>query len=278
MAPGPALDAERRRPRGLPDQRRLSTQLTDSTALYGAVSRAFHTLCGATRFIEAPLLDGLGGLSTDPDIRPTTLLAYELGARGRYFGKLDLNANLFWNEYDDVYTFQPRFGPPGLVKFELMNNAQAAIYGAELEAKVALTKSLSLLGSYAYQQLAWDSVGGIWQKDAMSPPQHQFMVGARYNPAADLHLPLAGLHLSSHLYYVDGVQAPNPEFPFVARDIAPYYRLDLLAEYEFWKKQASVAVGVKNLLDDHHPEGATLFLNSAEVPRMVWAELRIRIK
>jgi outer membrane receptor protein involved in Fe transport len=155
--------------------------------------------------------------------------------------------------------------------FELVNNTHAAIYGAELEAKYALTKSLTLLGNYAYQQLEWDSIGGIWQKDAISPPHHQFMVGARYSPIADLHL-------SSHLYFVDGVQAPNPELPFVARDIAPYFRLDVLAEYEFWKKQASVAVGVKNLTDDEHGEGTTLFLNEADVPRVIWAELRIRVK
>jgi hypothetical protein len=112
--------------------------------------------------------------------------------------------------------------------------------------------------------------GGIWQKDAMSPPQNKFMVGARYDP-------IANLHLSSHLYFVDAVQAPNPSFPFLARDIDQYFRLDLQAEYEFWNKRASIAVGVRNLLDDNHPEGTSLFINNAEVPRMIYAELRVRL-
>jgi hypothetical protein len=55
-------------------------------------------------------------------------------------------------------------------------------------------------------------------------------------------------------------------------------RLDLNAEYEFWNDEASLAVGVRNLLDPHHYEGGTLFLNDAEVPRMIYAEFRLHIK
>jgi iron complex outermembrane recepter protein len=248
----------------------LANQITPNTALYGAVSRAYHSIAGTARFLRAPLLDGLAGFSGDPNLAPQHSITYELGARGHYFGKLDVNANLFWQNIDDVYTFQPRLGPPGLMHFELENNTRAGIYGAELDAKYALSKSLSLLGNYTYEQLAWSGGAGIWQKDAMSPPHHKFMLGARYDPIADLHL-------SSHLYFVDSVEAPNPSFPFVSRDIDRYFRLDLRAEYEFWNKQASLSVGVRNLLDDHHPEGTTLFLNNAEVPRMIYAELRIRI-
>lgn len=97
------------------------------------------------------------------------------------------------------------------------------------------------------------------------------MLGARYSVNDDLRL-------SSHLYYVDAVQAPNPSNPFSPRHIDPYFRLDLRAEYEFWDDRASVAVGVRNLLDSGHYEGSTLFLNDAEVPRTVFAELRFQIK
>jgi outer membrane receptor protein involved in Fe transport len=60
--------------------------------------------------------------------------------------------------------------------------------------------------------------------------------------------------------------------------IDPYFRHDLRAEYEFWKKQASVAVGVSNLIDPGHYEGGTSYFNNAEVPRMVYAEFRMTIK
>jgi len=57
-----------------------------------------------------------------------------------------------------------------------------------------------------------------------------------------------------------------------------YCRLDLRAEYEFWKKRAAFAVGVSNLIDPQHYEGTTGFMNNAEVPRMVYAEFRVNFK
>ena len=151
------------------------------------------------------------------------------------------------------------------------NRASASLYGAELEARYAVSKSLTLLGNYTYQQFDWDSIARVNEKEIMSPPRHKFMVGARYSPIKDLHL-------SSHLYYVDAVTAPNPANPFIPRDIDPYFRLDLLAEYEFWDNRAAISVGVKNLLDSNHYEGGTLFLNDAEVPRMIYAQLRLSFK
>jgi iron complex outermembrane recepter protein len=248
----------------------LAHQVADNTALYGAVSRAYHSIPEAARFLNIRLLDGLAGFSAAPGLTSETSMSYELGARGRYFGGLDLTGNFFWQDFEDVYSFLPRLGPPGLFHLHDENGARAGIYGTELDAKYPLTKSVTLLGNYTYEQLAWNGGAGIWQKDAMSPPHHKFMLGARYDPIADLHL-------SSFLYFVDSVEAPNPPFPLVSRDIDRYFRLDLRAEYEFWDKRASLAVGVRNLLDDHHPEGTTLFLNNAEVPRMIYAELRIRI-
>ncbi len=97
------------------------------------------------------------------------------------------------------------------------------------------------------------------------------MLGARYSPTDDLHL-------SAHLYYVDAVTAPNSTNPFLHRHIDPYFRLDLRAEIEFWQDRAALAFGVRNLLDGHHHEGGTLFLNDAEVPRMIFAELRVTLK
>jgi hypothetical protein len=96
-------------------------------------------------------------------------------------------------------------------------------------------------------------------------------VGARYAVNDDLNL-------SGHLYYVDAAKAPNPANPFVPSRIDPSLRLDLRAEYAFQDDGGSIAVGVANLLDSGHFEGSTLFLNDAEVPRMVYAELRLRVR
>ena len=128
------------------------------------------------------------------------------------------------------------------------------------------------MGHYTYQHLAWGpSFGLATFEDIITPPKHKFMLGARYSPTEDLHL-------SSHLYYVDSVMAPNPTCPLFPRHVEPYFRLDLRAECELWNDSTSIAVGVSNLLDPSHYEGGTMFFNSGEVPRMVYAEIRAVIQ
>ncbi len=249
----------------------LSYRLDDNTAFFGAVSRAFQMSPAAGRHGDMEILGGLGWLRSYLDLDSQTLIAYEFGCRGRYFDRLEINLNLFWNEYSDVITFTPCLGPPRLVRIDYDNNGSATVYGAELDAKYAATKQLTLLGNYTYQQLEWDSTVSFHQTDTIRPPKHKFMLGARYNPFDDLHL-------SSHLYWVDAVRSAYTDFPLVSRGIDPYFRLDLLAEYEFWDERASLSVGVRNLLDSHHLEGTSLFVNKAEVPRMIFAELRVTLK
>lgn len=246
----------------------LSYDLTENQSVYGAVSRAFQMPAVGMRFLDVPMLDGLGRVTSNPEEEPQILMAYELGYRGRFFEKLDTSLNLYFNSYDDVSVLTPGLGPPGLVHYYEDSTARASSYGVEWEARYAVTRQLTLLGNYTYEQLNWSASAPFVNKDLMTPPKHKFMLGARYDPVEDLHL-------SSHLYYVDAVQAPNSIIPFFPRHVPPYFRLDLRAEYEFWKKKASVAVGVRNLIDPHHYEGGTLFLNNTEVPRTVYAELRV---
>jgi iron complex outermembrane receptor protein len=249
----------------------LSYELAAHSMVYGAVSRAFQMPPAALRFLDIPLLNGLARAKGHRGVEAEPLIAYELGYRGRYFDRLDTGINLFWHEFEDLTTISPRLGPPGLIRQDFNNRARASMYGAELEAKLAVTKELTLLGNYTYQQLDWRSEAAFHEKDAVSAPRHKFMLGAGYSPTEDLHL-------SGYLYYVDATKAPNPANPFMPRHVDPYFRLDLRAEYEFWNDDASVAVGVRNLLDSNHYEGGTLFLNDAEVPRMVYAELRLAFK
>ncbi len=249
----------------------LSYDLSDDALVYGAVSRAFQMPPAGLRFLDLPLLNGIARAQADRDARVESLVAYELGFRGRYFKRLDVSANAFWHEYDDLTTLHPGLGPPGLLKFQFDNRAEASLYGLELDARYALTERLTLLANYTYEELRWRSSDTLHDKDLISPPKHKSMLGVRYSPTDDLHL-------SSNLFFVDAVEGPNPAFSFVSRRIDPYLRLDLRAEYEFWKDQASVSIGVRNLLDSSHPEGTTLFLNDAEVPRMVFAEFRLSLQ
>ncbi len=249
----------------------LSYDLNDDHIVYGAVSRAFQMSSVGLRHLDAPILNGLGRATANRSVDPETLIAYELGYRGTHFGRLHTSANLFWHAFDDLTTLSPRPGPPGLVRFHLDNRAAASLYGVELEARYNVTDALTLLGNYTYQQLHWRSAAAFHDKELLSPPHNKFMLGARYDLTDDWHL-------ASHLYFVGDVDAPNPAFPLFSKSIDSYFRLDLMVEHEFWDDRGWIAVGVRNLTDDHHPEGATVFLSEAEVPRMFFAELGLRFK
>jgi iron complex outermembrane recepter protein len=248
----------------------LSYAISDESVVYGAVSRAFHSPTAAGRFLNIPLINGVARVTSNRDFDPTTLIAYELGYRGKLFDRLDTSLNLYWHDYDEVTTLSPQLGPPGLLQNRFDNQSgNVGSYGVELDLKYEASDSLTLLGNYTYQQLNWDVKKPFTDRDYITPPKHKAMIGARYTINDDIRL-------SSHAYYVDAVKAPNPANPFVPSKIAPYVRLDLNAEIDLWEDRATITVGAKNILDEGHYEGSTLFLNDAEVPRTVFAEIRLR--
>ena len=250
----------------------LSHEFDDGATGYAAVSRAFQMAPVGLRFLEMPLLNGLAYTTGQRDLDTESVISYEVGYRTKLFDRIDANLNAFWAEHSDLTTLAPRPGPPGLMQLALDRHADASLYGVELETRYPVSKKLTLLGNYTYEELDWRSSDvAIRDRDMMSPPRHKAMLGVRYDPTDRLQL-------SSHVYYVDAVKAPYAFFPFVSRRIDAYLRWDLRAEYELVNEDASIAVGVRNLLDGGHPEGGTLFLDAGESERMVFAEFRLQIK
>lgn len=250
----------------------LSYDLSENSLLYGAVSRAFQMPPVGCRFLNVPLADGLAYVTTDSNISSEQLIAYELGYRGIFLDRIHTGVSVFCHQYDTLTGLPLRLGPPGIIQQRFSHIADAYLYGVELDTRYAVSEKLTLLGNYTFQhEDAYH--GDLGSSDYILPPKHKFMVGARYTP-------IDPLRLSAHLYYVDHASGPNPTLPtqYTRLDIPHYFRLDLRAEYEFWKDRGTVAVGVRNLLDPHHPEGTSGFQNYAEVPRMVYAELRMTFK
>lgn len=248
----------------------LAYELAPDASIYGAVSQAYKLIPSAGRFLDAPLAGGVVRLETDRDFTATRQVAYELGYRGRFFDRLDVAANLFWHETDDETLYQHRLGPPGLMRMNLDNGASASIYGIELEGKYQVNEKLTLLAYYDLEVLDWRGPEFTGATDNISPPRHKAMLGARYSP-------LTNLYFSAHAYYVGHTTSPNISYPLPPRCVDSYLRLDLRGQYDFWNNRAFFAVGVRNLLDPHHLEGTSAFINDAEVPRMVYAEIGIRL-
>jgi iron complex outermembrane recepter protein len=250
----------------------LSYEIDKKSMAYIAVSRAFEQPTIPSRYADVDMLDGLMNVQGDKNTSPTSVIAYELGYRRKFFDRLDTKSNLYWHEYANTIGMVPRLGLPNLLYMNSQNIGAYSTYGFEFESKYAVTKKLSLLGNYTLQFMNWRGDANIiTATDSISLPKHKFMVGPRYDVTPNFHL-------SGQLWFVDHSKAPNPGNPLTLNHIDDYTRLDLRAEYEFWKKQAAFAVGVSNLLQPQHYEGSTLFLNNAQVPRMIYAEIRITFK
>jgi iron complex outermembrane recepter protein len=250
----------------------LSYEIDKTSMIYGAVSRAFEQPTISTRYGDVNLLEGLLNVQGDRNMRATSVLAYELGYRKKFFDRLDTKSNLYWHEYADAIGIKPRLGFPDLLYMNSESLGPYSMYGFEFESKYAVTRKLALLGNYTLQFMDWRTGTNFnTSTDSITPPKHKFMIGPRYDVTDNLHL-------SGQLWYVSHFKSPNPGNPLCLNHFDGYTRLDLRAEYEFWKKRAAVAVGVSNLLDPQHGEGASSFLNNAEVPRMIYAEVRITLK
>ena len=249
----------------------ISYKPTDKSMIYGAVSRAFLMPPAAGRFVDFPMMLCLGRTVALPDLDTTTLMAYEIGYRQTFFDKLKTSLTLYWHEYNDIFGSTTDFAKENqpLVDSRYHNLGGSSIYGIELEAEYPITDKLLLLGNYTYQEIDWrGSTPFVGAMDAPTPPEHKFMVGARYSPHDDWHF-------SGHFYYTDSTFASNPNIPIAPQRIDSYFRLDLRAEHEFWNDRGWIAVGVSNLLDPAHPEATSIFTTQAQVPRMVYGEIRI---
>ncbi|MGD8451731.1 MAG: TonB-dependent receptor [Phycisphaerae bacterium] len=250
----------------------LSYELSKNSLVWIAASRAFQMPPAAARFLSVPAVTPLVRLKANQDMASTNMLAYELGYRGRFFDRLETNVNLYWHQYGNLGQFSPGLGPPGLICVVSDNDVPATTYGLEFDARYRATDRLTLLGHYTLELLDWRSSWDYTMgSDLIWPPKHKFMLGSNYALTDDLSL-------SAYLHYVDAVTAANSTFPLAARHLSPYFRLDLRGEYEFWDDRAAIAVGVHNLLDNGHAEAGSMFLNSAEVPRIIYAEFRLRVK
>ncbi len=254
----------------------LSYKPDNKSMVYGAVSRAFKAPTAGVRNIDMSIMNGLMTMQADRDIPPLTEIGYEIGYRRQYFNRLDTAINLYWQECHDASGFVTRLGlPRHLLLTNLEHAGNYSLYGVEFESKYAVTKKLSLLGNYTFQMMDWRVSGEAGDfplaVSGITPPKHKFMIGPRYDITDNLHL-------SSQLWYVDAVRSPIPTNPFASKGIDSYFRWDIRMEYEFWKKRAAFAVGVTNLLDPNHLEGRDKFYNEAEVPRMIYAELKMTFK
>ncbi len=243
-----------------PSVRLLWTPDARST-LWGAVSRAVRTPSRLERgsqmismivpamppYLPQPtVLHSLGNEHFDAE----KLVAWELGYRVQPRENLSLDLALFYNEYDDLQSFESIYPslPVSDVRFD--NKLAADSHGLELVADWWPLDWWRLQGSYSYLQVS--VLPSIHSRDPEgnntlledSSPTHQFSLRSMMNLRDDLLLDL-------WLYHVSELERTAYSRPDLS--VPAYTSFNLRLAWMPYKNLEFSLVG-KNLFDDRHLE------------------------
>lgn len=136
---------------------RLSWHFREGSLLWGAVSRAVRTPAR----IDRDLNNGTSPPFTlgNDRFESETLVAYELGLRLKPTAPLSVSLATYFNDYDDLRSFEPA-NPPAPLPFIASNRLEAESYGAELSAEYLPNEKWRLYAGYSYLHLDLEPEAG----------------------------------------------------------------------------------------------------------------------
>jgi iron complex outermembrane receptor protein len=234
---------------------RLAWQVADNHLLWSAVSRSVRTPSRLDRQLVAPgLFDG------GPDFRSEKLIAYEVGYRGRPLPDATLSVSLYYNQYDDIRTTQ--LSPAGGLPLSFGNGLEGDAYGVEAWGEYKVLPWWRLSPGFNFMHKNFRLKPGatdISNRQSLGDdPAYQAFLRS--------YMDLPGnVTFDATLRVVDDL--PSPE-------IAGYTELDVRIG---WRVTEAIELSVTgtNLLHDHHPETAAASPPDREIPRSVFAGVRL---
>ncbi len=254
---------------------RLSWLISRRSTAWGAVSRAVRTPSRLedsaliiSQIVPLPPPSGPAVLYVhgDNDFSAEKLIAWELGYRHQPCENFSLDLALFYNDYDDLQTFE-QLGSGSLVADTRFGNGMRAhSYGLELSVDWWPLQWWRLQGNYSYLDISAtldassrDLVGSP-QMVSGSSPMNQFSIRSLMN---------LGEHVDFDLWVlmVDGLERPSY---FWEDQVDGYVSVNARLAWRPWKNVELSLVG-QNLADDRHLEyiGENLIVRT-EVERSVY--------
>ena len=233
---------------------RVAWAVSDTVLLWGAVSRAVRTPSRIDRDLVWP-----GVFERAGDFESETLIAYEVGYRGRPTPESSLSVSLFYNDYDDlrVLATSPDSGLPTFA-----NKMEGETYGVEVWGDYRVRHWWRLSAGFNVLEknlhLEPGALDTAISQHAGNDPDYQASLRSYMNLAENLELDV-GLRVVDRL--------PNPAVPsYVAVDARiGWHATDGLELY----------VGAQNIFDKSHPEAGDAATRS-EVRRSVYLGARWR--
>ncbi|MGE3934314.1 MAG: TonB-dependent receptor plug domain-containing protein [Rhodospirillaceae bacterium] len=232
---------------------RVGWAVTDDAFVWAAVSRAVRTPTRIDRDLAAA-----GLVLAAKDFRSETVVAYEVGVRGRPIADLDVSLSLFFNDYSDLRALT--LLPSGQYMFG--NALEGHTYGAELWgtyfARSWWRLSAGLTTLHKDLDLKPGGVEASFDQHRGNDPEYQVQFRSSMNVTSEVEFDVG-------LRAIDDLPAP----------MVPGY---VEAEARLaWKVAPGVELSVAgfNLLDHRHPElGAPA--TRRELGRTVYAGARWR--
>ncbi len=129
--------------------------LTDDAMVYLSWSRGFKSGGFDARSNKPPVAGGTPLTSGTFEFEDEKATTYELGIKTGLGSAAELNANIFFTDYEDLQTS----AFDGAIGFNV-GNGSAEIKGVEVEARWQATRGLLLTGSIAYLDFEWTSYFG----------------------------------------------------------------------------------------------------------------------
>lgn len=223
----------------------------ESTHLWAAITRSVRTSSLEERRIaqrfdpsEDPFFVG------DPRFDSEEQIAYEVGLRTRLSERLTLDLTGFYNDFDELQTFEEL--DPATVTFG--NEGEASARGVEAALDANASERWRLRAAYTFFDMNFQASDSSLLADSIDDrddiiPVHHASLRSFYDLGRNWEL-------DSAIYYVDRLRF---------FDVDSYVRLDLRLG---WNPSPGLrfSLGVQNLNDPHHPEA-----DAIEVERVIWA-------
>lgn len=227
---------------------------------------SFHTIWTAvSRSVRTP-----GRFEVD-EITPTLntpgkkflsekVIAYELGYRVRPSENSSISLATYYNQYDDLRSFDFNPDKPGTVIFA--NSLKANAWGLEISGNLVISEKFRLRGGYTFLNKKFTyssppSLPGAEFYEALDP-NNQIMLQSILDLPYHFQLDLSGR-------YIDKL----PAAPGISPAVPSYFTFNFRLAWEY--KNYSIALMGQNMAEKTHPE-----FGAYEIPRSMYAKLVLR--
>lgn len=254
---------------------RISWLISPNNTIWAAVSRAVRVPNRSeedvTLITASVPKAGYIALVGTSEMKSEEVLAYELGYRQRFMPNASMDISAFYNDYDNLRTFEPTNPRDNiLVPLLVLNMGKAKSHGVEIASTWNVNNKWSLSGSYSYLNISTKleptSKDTFLVSEEGKSPKNQF--GVRSNVKLS-----DTVTMDNHLYYVDELKYKEN---LLRITIPSYYRFDTKLSWQPKDWIELSAVG-QNLFTKYHKEFVSIpALRQEEIGRNIYGKVSIK--